>query len=218
MSWTCSPASLPSLSAITLLNLSVQSSPWAQGPWSVGYGFSPSSSNKCPLIGTKLTKWYASPEKKIYEFLHKQVYFTIVRNMTKLSIKFEKKISQLFLPVKRPVETPAFLSVFFRTCGIACELWAQASSGVLPIAQPLFSGFIHSVWCCKWKFLYKNCMVTIVHRMNKIWLNTLSLLSVSPKCRLGQFSNIDSKACVAQLLGTICCAKKMLLIVSSSRT
>ena len=62
ISWTCSPASLPSLSAMTLLNLSVQSSSDAHGPWSVGYGLRPSSSNRCPLMGTKHTKWYASPK------------------------------------------------------------------------------------------------------------------------------------------------------------
>lgn len=51
----------------------------------------------------------------------------------------------LVLPVNLPVETPAFLSVFLRACGMACELWAQANSGVFPIAHPLFSGFIPTV-------------------------------------------------------------------------
>lgn len=49
------------------------------------------------------------------------------------------------IPVKRPVDTPALLSAFFLACGMACELCAQANSGVLPIAQPLFSGFMPKV-------------------------------------------------------------------------
>lgn len=117
---------------------------------------------------------------------------------------------------------PLLLSNRRFPCDIACELWANASSGVFPMAQPLFSGLI--------------AFVCIFRRPN-----------VSPKCRSGQFNNTDNKACVAQLFGTetltnrqvhefmdfvkpkaeargqsdnvpTCCAKNILLTFSSSLT
>lgn len=154
---SCSPDDMPRRSAIVHRNLLVQSSFSFHGPWFMGNGFRPSNSNRWPLMGTKLTKWNASP-------------------------------------VKRPVLTPLlFLSKRRFACVVACELCAQASSGVFPIARPLFSGFIPLV-----------CV--------------FSRVSVSPRWRSGQFNNIDSNAWVAQLLGTTCWAKKMLLTVSSSFT
>lgn len=155
---SCSPDDIPRRSAIVHRNLLVQSSFSFHGPWFIGNGLSPSNSNKWPLIGTKLTKWNASPVKRP--------------------------------PVLTP---PLFLSNLRFACVVAWELCAQANSGVFPMARPLFSGFIPFVW-------------------------VFSLVRVSPRWRSGQFNKIDSNACVAQLFGTTCWAKKMLLTVSSSFT
>ena len=46
------PVDIPILSDMTLRNFSVQCSFSLHGPWSIGYGFSPSNSTKCPFTGT----------------------------------------------------------------------------------------------------------------------------------------------------------------------
>lgn len=137
---SCSPDEMPNRSSIVHRNFAVQSSSSFHGPWFIGNGFRPSNSNKCPSIGTKLTKWNASP-------------------------------------VNLPVLKPVLLSSRRLACVIACELWAQANSGVFPIAHPLFSGLMPLV-CA------------------------FSRASVSPRSKSEQLSKTESRAWVAQLFGT----------------